>query len=514
MKRPIGIDRFLIAPLFPRWATRILPEGVSSESNMTHAKNRYVPERSLTRRDMMGRLGGLALTGLLGKSSPSTARQTPNILFIMADDHAAHALSCYGSCLNTTPNLDRLAREGMRFANCFVTNSLCAPSRATVLTGKYSHQHGTIDNQVPFDGSQPTFPKWLQRAGYRTAVVGKWHLQSDPTGFDYWNILPGQGAYHNPATIEMGHKRQWQGYVTDLITDWAIDFLKSLGNEPFCLLCHHKAPHRGWEPAPRHAALYEERDLLEPHTFHDDYQNRASPAAHADMRIADMPDYVEKGQPPNLSPEKRKKWNYQRFIKDYLRTVAAVDENVGRLLDYLDKVRLAEDTLVIYTSDNGFFLGDHGWFDKRFMYEESIRIPLLVRYPREISAGTVNGHMILNVDFAPTFLAYAGVPIPGDFQGRSLRPLLRGKSLSNWRTSMYYRYYEYPKPHLAQPHYGVRTERYKLIYYHTLDEWELFDLEKDPHEMENAYADPACAEVVQELKAELDRLRQELNDIT
>lgn len=468
-------------------------------------------EERFTRREMMARLGrwGLAALGPFRLRS----RRPPNILFIMSDDHAAHALSCYGSRINTTPNLDRIAREGMRFAHCFVTNSLCAPSRATLLTGKYSHLHGVKDNATRFDGTQMTFPKLLRKAGYRTGIVGKWHLQSDPTGFDDWNILPGQGRYHNPIFIEMGRKHERQGYVTDIITDLAIEFMERSKGQPFCLLCHHKAPHRGWEPDAKHASLFADRDIPEPETFHDDYRHRASAAAHADMRIADMPDYV-KEHPPNLTPQERKRWNYQRFIKDYLRTVASVDENVGRLLDYLDEKGLAEDTLVIYTSDNGFFLGDHGWFDKRFMYEESIRVPFLVRYPKEVRPGTVDEHIVLNVDWAPTLLDYAGVAIPREMQGRSLRPLLQGRPPKDWRTSMYYHYYEYPAAHRVRPHYGIRTERYKLIHYYTLGEWELFDLEKDPHELRSVYEDPAYEEVVRRLKAELERLRRELGDTT
>jgi arylsulfatase A-like enzyme len=355
----------------------------------------------------------------------------------------------------------------------------------------------------------------LQRAGYTTAIVGKWHLKSEPTGFDYWNVLPGQGRYHNPVFIEMGQRKEYRGYVTDIITDLSLEFLEQARrrNRPFCLLCHHKAPHRGWRPDEKHAHLFEDVEIPEPETFDDDYRSRASAAPHADMRIADMPDY-KREQPAGLSPEAIKRWNYQRFIKDYLRTIASVDENVGRLLRYLDETGLAENTLLIYTTDNGFFLGDHGWFDKRFMYEESLRIPFLVRYPPEVKPGSVDDHIVLNVDFAPTFLDYAGVPIPKDMQGRSLRPLLRGESPPDWRTSMYYHYYEYPGPHRVRPHYGVRTRRYKLIHYYTTGEWELFDLEKDPHELHNVYEAPAYAEVVQRLKGELERLRRELKDTT
>lgn len=439
-------------------------------------------------------------------------RRRPNFIFIMSDDHAAHALSCYGSKIAKTPNLDRLAREGAMFTNCFVTNSLCAPSRATILTGKYAHAHGVLTNAHSLDPKTVTFPQLLQRAGYLTAIVGKWHLKIQPKGFHYWCVLPGQGRYFNPEFVEMGKRKVYKGYVTEVITDLCIEFLKRTKGRPFCLLCHHKAVHRPWRPPPKYARLFEGVEIPYPETFDDDYKNRASAAAHADMRIADMPDYKSE-MPKGLSPEERKKWNYQRFIKDYLRTLKSLDENVGRLLEALDKLGLAENTVVFYTSDNGFFLGDHGWFDKRFMYEESIRVPLLVRYPEEVRPGTKIPHIVLNVDFAPTILDYAGLPIPKDVQGRSIRPLLRGQSPKNWRTAMYYHYYEYPGPHWVLPHYGIRTERYKLIHYYTTGEWELFDLKRDPHEMRNVYHDPAYADVVRKLKAELEGLRRKLGDV-
>jgi len=470
-------------------------------------------ERLMTRRDMIRTMGGLALASQLANLHAAEGKNKPNIVYIMSDDHAAHALSCYGSKVNKTPNLDRIANDGMRFANCFVTNSLCAPSRAAILTGKYGHINGVIDNGAHqrFDGSQQTFPKLLQKAGYKTGLVGKWHLISDPTGFDYWNILPGQGVYHNPVMIEMGQRQKREGYVTDIITDYAIDFVKKSQDQPFCLLYHHKAPHRGWDPDAKHTDMYKEKDMPEPPTFNDDYSNRASAAAHADMRVAEMPDYKQELK-PDMSSEEIKKYNYQRFIKDYCRVIASLDDNVGRMLDYLGSAGLADNTIVIYTSDNGFFLGDHGWFDKRFMYEESLHVPFLVRYPREINPGTVNDRLILNIDYAPMFLDYAGVPIPGDMQGHSLRPLFRGETPKDWRTSMYYHYYEYPDPHRARPQYGVRTADHKLICYHTINEWELFDLKKDPQELKSVYNDPAYADVVKKMKAELERLRAEYND--
>lgn len=469
----------------------------------------------MRRREFLRRTGGLVLTTLL-----KTKR--PNILFIMSDDHAATALSCYAGLINShlkgviqTPNLDKLAREGTLFRNAFVTNALCAPSRATILTGKYTHLHGVRDNSTRFDGSQTTFPKLLQRAGYRTALIGKWHLQSDPEGFDYWCILPGQGLYNDPVFIERGKRIKRQGYVTDIITELCIDWLKQwhadFRSQPFCLLCHHKAPHRPWTPAARHRSLFADIEIPLPPTFDDDYRHRASAAAHADMRIADMPDYA-KEIPPNLSLEERKRWNYQRFIKDYLRCVVAVDESVGALVNHLERLGVLDETLVIYTSDNGFFLGEHGWYDKRFMDEPSIRVPMLVRYPPEVLANEVNESIVLNVDIAPTLLDFAGVEIPSDMQGRSLRPLSQGKRPQDWRTAFYYRYYEYPGPHRVLPHYGIRTERYKLVHYPTTGEWELFDLQVDPNETHNRYGEPKYAKVVKELQSLLGRLKAEMGD--
>ena len=463
-----------------------------------------------------------------------SANRKPNILFIMSDDHASHAMSCYGSRINETPNIDRIAREGMLFENCFCTNSICSPSRASILTGKYSHLNGVKSIEDHFDGRQLTFPKLLQAAGYQTAIIGKWHLghggNADPTGFDYWAVVPGQGEYHNPEFYVMGELRRFDGYATDLITDFSLEWLRRRDkNRPFLLMCHHKAPHRPWEPDEKHKHLYEDVEIPEPETFYDDYATRAQAAVEAKMRIdRDMNDEVDlKGRPPEgLTPLELKKWRYQRYIKDYLRCVASIDDNVGRLLDYLDEEGIAEDTIVIYTSDQGFFLGDHGWYDKRFMYEESLRMPFIVRYPREIKAGSRMGAMALNIDFPCTFLDYAGVPIPGEMQGRSLRPLFRGEVPSGWRTSMYYRYWMHlDEYHNVYSHYGIRTHRYKLIYYYaealgtsgSLEEsrppeWELFDLEKDPYELNNVYSDPAYADTVKALKTELRRLQLEALD--
>ncbi|MDH7568146.1 MAG: sulfatase [Armatimonadota bacterium] len=471
---------------------------------------------AVTRRELLTAAGAAAL-GLAGRGVFPEGTALPNIVWIMSDDHAAHAIGAYGSRINRTPNIDRLAREGVRFDHCFCTNSLCGPARATLLTGQYSHLHGMIDNRGRFDGTRVTFPKLLQQAGYRTGIVGKWHLGSDPTGFDYWNILPGQGAYHNPVMIEMGTRRTRQGYVTDIITDEAIRFVRDAGTQPFCLLYHHKAPHRGWSPDQKHQSLFEGQTIPAPPTFRDDYRNRASAAAHADMRIADMPDYV-KEHPPGMSPDQRAAWNYQRFIKDYLRTIASVDDNVGRFLAFLDEAGLAANTLVVYTSDNGFFLGDHGWFDKRFMYEESLRIPLLIRYPRRTRPRQVERRFVVNIDFAPTLLEAAGLKPPAEMQGTSLLPLLRGDRNVPWRDRIYYHYYEYPQPHRARPHYGLRTERYKLICFPAIadfpEEWELFDLRNDPREMRSIYHDPKHAALVAELKNQLFQLRAQYQDET
>ncbi len=456
----------------------------------------------------------------------------PNIIFIMSDDHASHAMSCYGSRINVTPNLDRIANEGMRFDNCFCTNSICSPSRATILTGTYNHVNGVTTLSTPLDNRLLTFPKLLQQHGYQTAIVGKWHLghgpAHDPAGFDFWRVLPGQGLYHDPEFIDQGGTCVFHGYVTDLITDFALDWLRDRDeSRPFCLLVHHKAPHRPWDPDEKHATLYEDEDIPEPETLDDDYQNRASAAAAATMRIdrdLTLRD-LKQPVPEGLTPQEAKRWKYQRYIKDYLRVVASVDDNVGRLLDYLDAEGLTENTLVIYTSDQGFFLGDHGWYDKRFMYEESLRMPFIVRFPREVQAGTVNKDMILNVDFAPLFLDLAGIDIPAAIQGRSIRPLLQGETPADWRQSMYYRYWMHKAHHNVYAHYGIRTHRYKLIYYYSdalgqpgaIDEtyepeWELFDLKKDPYELHSVYDDPAYAGVVAQLQEELHLRQAEVGD--
>jgi len=472
----------------------------------------------------------------------------PNILFILSDDHAAHAMSCYGSRINQTPNLDRIAEGGMRFDNCFCTNSICTPSRATILSGTYNHINQVTTLDTPMDNRLQTFPRLLRQNGYQTAVFGKWHLGMGPdhcpAGFDDWAVLPGQGRYHNPEFIFKGPNggvmRTVEGYVTDLITDMSLDWLKNRDTgRPFCLLYQHKAPHRPWYPDEKHAGLFLNEEVQEPETLYDDYRNRAVAAKAAMMRVGpNMTSTDLKCEVPGELPEdKLRKWAYQRYIKDYLRVVASIDDNVGRVLDALDEAGLAENTLVIYTSDQGFFLGDHGWYDKRFMYEESLRMPFILRYPREVRPGSTNDDIILNLDFAPLFLDLAGIPSPDEFQGRSFRPILQGQTPPDWRNAMYYRYWMNRSHHNVAAHYGIRTRSHKLIYYYydgcgqagtenglcaddnptiALEglepEWELFDLQKDPREMNNVCDDPAYAEIVKTLRDELHRLQIEAGD--
>jgi arylsulfatase A-like enzyme len=474
--------------------------------------------------------------------SVAHAAERPNILFIFTDDHAAHAISAYGSKINETPNIDRLAREGMLFRNCFCTNSICGPSRAVILTGKHSHLNGFRDNLTPaFDGSQTTFPKLLQQVGYQTAMIGKWHLHSDPTGFDHWSILEaaGQGTYYNPEMRTAQGKVTHHGYTTDIITDQALEWLEKRDeHKPFLLMYQHKAPHREWCPGPKHLTLYDDVEIPEPDTLFDDYEGRSSGAKKQEMTIArhlndkDLKFVL----PNNLTADQRKalqeayepqnkafqeakladkelvRWKYQRYIKDYLRTIASVDDNIGRVLAYLDKTGLAKNTVVIYSSDQGFYLGDHGWFDKRWMYEPSLRMPFIVRWPGVVKPGSEDKHLVQNLDFAQTFLDMAGLKAPDEMQGHSLLPLLKGESPPDWRKSIYYHYYEFPGAHSVPRHYGVRNERYKLIYYYQNQEWELFDLETDPNEMKSHYDDPAYGEIVTAMKAELSRLQSLYQD--
>lgn len=485
------------------------------------------------------------LCGLIVSASASAAPRRPNILFIFSDDHACQGVSAYGSKLIQTPNLDRLANDGMRFDRCLVTNSICGPSRATILTGKYSHRNGFYNNSNSrFDGTQTTFPKLLQQAGYQTALFGKWHLVSDPTGFDAWEILPGQGAYYNPPMLRQGERVRHQGYVSDVITDLSLDWLKQRNPaKPFLLMCQHKAPHREWEPNVKYLGHDRDRPYPEPPTLFDDYAGRGRAERDQDMTIEKTMTArdLKLVAPQQLSPEQRQawdayyeprnaafrqanpqgqdlvRWKYNRYLHDYLACVLSVDESVGRLLKYLDDAGLAENTLVVYSSDQGFFLGEHGWFDKRWIFEESLRTPLLVRWPegmREGKAkpGSVERRIVSNLDLAETFLDAAGVPIPPDMQGRSLLPLLRGAPPADWRESFYYHYYEYPAPHHVRPHYGIVTPRYKLVhFYHSdADYWELFDLEQDPRETRSVFGEPEYAAIQKSLEEQLPRLRAEL----
>ena len=476
---------------------------------------------------------------LMGDPDGGAARaaERPNIIFVFTDDHASHAISAYGSKINQTPHIDRLAREGMLFENCFVTNSICAPSRAVILTGKHSHVNGMIDNVREFDTSQQLFPKLLKKAGYQTAMIGKWHLKAEPTGFDYWKVLIGQGTYYNPKLRTPDGVIQPTGYTTDIVTDLALEWLDTGRDKtkPFMLMYQHKAPHREWQPGPDHLHMYDDVDLPEPPTLFDNYENRTSAASWATMTIArHMNDLDLKFVPPNYFNEEQLKqfndaygpknealqkaglagkelvrWKYQRYVKDYLRCIASVDDNLGRVLDYLDKTGLAENTVVIYSSDQGFYLGDHGWFDKRWMYEESLRMPLVVRWPGVVKPGSRNKDLVQNLDFAETFLDMAGVAVPDDMQGASLVPLLEGNTPDDWRKSVYYHYYEFPGWHDVKRHHGVRTDRHKLVHYYDIGEGELFDLQEDPHELKSVYDDPKYADVRKELEAELTRLREE-----
>jgi arylsulfatase A-like enzyme len=485
------------------------------------------------------------LSVLLAISSATAAEKSrPNILFIFSDDHAWQAISAYGDArkLNSTPNIDRLAKEGIRFDRCLVPNSICGPSRACVLTGKYNHLNGFYNNtNCKFDGSQQTFPKLLQAAGYQTAIVGKWHLMSDPTGFDYWEVLNGQGVYYNPPMVRNGERVKHEGYVTDIITDNSIDWLKKRDkSRPFLLMCQHKAPHREWSPALRHLNFDKDREYALPDTLFDDYSGRGAAERGQDMTIEKTmtpfdckltplqglnPEQLkewnayyeprnENFRAANLSGKELIKWKYNRYMHDYLACVQAVDENVGRLLKYLDDEGLADNTIVVYSSDQGFFLGEHGWFDKRWIFEESLRTPLLVRWPGHTKPGTTSKDIVSNIDFAGTFLEAAGLSIPTDLQGHSMVPVLEGKTPADWRKSFYYQYYEYPAPHRVRPHYGVVTDRYKLVYLEPFGEeqgyWELFDLEKDPHEMKSVYGQADYEGTQTELKNELGRLRSEL----
>lgn len=492
--------------------------------------------------------------------------ERPNIVFIMSDDHAYQAISAYDERLIYTPNIDRIAREGMLFTNASVTNSICAPSRATILTGKHAHIHGKIDNVFPFDTTNITFPQILHDSGYQTAMFGKLHFGNNPKGFDEFKILPGQGDYYNPDFITSDGDTSIQGYVTDIITDMTLDWLGNRREEdkPFMLFYLHKASHREWFPAPRHYKEFTQRTFPEPATLFDDYEGRGTAAKEAEMNLlehmtisADNKIYPELAKElgveepsewgyrvfkskysrfteeqkqewdaiygpineefaelyPTMDDSTFMRWKYQRYMQDYLACVAAIDENVGRVLDYLDENGLSDNTIVVYTSDQGFYLGEHGWFDKRFIYDESFLTPLLVKWPKKIKPGTVSNAMVQNLDFAQTFLEAAGVEAPEDMQGESLMPLLQGDNKQWGRDAAYYHYYECPGAHMVKRHYGIVTEDYKLAhFYYDIDEWELYDRKKDPRELNNVYDDPAYAKVVEELTQKLYELREQYKD--
>ncbi len=499
-------------------------------------------------------------------------QKRPNILFIMADDHAAKAIGAYGSGLNRTPNLDRIAHDGMRLDHCYVTNSICTPSRAAILTGTYNHVNGVTTLNTWFNNRLPHVAKHLRSGGYRTAMFGKWHLgeglSHQPTGFDDWCVLPGQGDYYDPAMVDPDGMRYERGYATTIITDKCLDWLEARDAErPFFMMCHHKAPHRTFQPDMKHMSLFEGETIKVPDTFDDDYKNRARAACEARMRIkldmtyedlglAQPEGYDTVGEADGPHPGSRKvpnpevptglvlldkntgerftfetrrdleQFKYQRYIKRYLRTVASIDDNVGRLLDKLEALGLADDTIVIYTSDQGFFLGEHGWFDKRFIYEESFQMPFLVRYPAGFGKGSSNA-IVTNVDFAPTFLDYAGLPIPSYMQGRSMRPVLEGRTPTDWQDIAYHRYWMHKDSiHNAFAHYGIRDQRYKLIYWYNeaLDqpganqgdeapEWELFDCQEDPLELFNVFGDPAYRDTLKAMIAKLDAKMAEIGDV-
>jgi arylsulfatase A-like enzyme len=498
------------------------------------------------------------LTLLALSTCALAAEQRPNILFIFSDDHALMGLGAYGSKVAKTPNLDRLAKEGMLFRHCLVTNSICGPSRATVLTGKFNHINGFPDNSSYFDNTQQTYPKLLQKAGYQTCVIGKWHLESDPTGFDEWCVLPGQGSYYNPDFITAKGKEKVEGYCSDIITDKALAWLKEGrdSSKPFMLCYWHKAPHREWSPGPQELSLYDNVVIPEPPTLFDDYEGRASPARNHEMGIdKHMGLNYDLKMPPllgetdagsggrrdawynrmtdnqraawdahynpindafrkaNLQGKDLVSWKYQRYMKDYLSTVAGVDRNVGRVLEWLKESGLDKNTVVVYSSDQGFYLGEHGWFDKRWMYEESLHTPLMVRWPGVVKPGSENENLVSTVDFAETFLDIAGAAVPSDMQGRSFLPLLKGEKVENWRKAHYYHYYEYPQPHHVAAHYGVRTETgYKLVHYYATDEWELFDLNKDPQELKSVYAEADYASIKESLLLQMKELQVQYQD--
>lgn len=503
-------------------------------------------------------LTGAAAVASLPSCAPKQAEpQGPyNIVYIMTDDHTAQMMSCYDRRYVHTPNLDRIAEDGVRFTNSFVANSLSGPSRACMITGKHSHANGFADNEpgTVFDNTQQTFPKLLQAAGYQTAVVGKWHLKSIPTGFDYWEIIPGQGDYYNPRFITPQDTLRNEGYISDLITDKSLKWLDERDKEkPFCILIHHKACHREWQPDLKYLNEYEDTTFPIPDTFYDNYEGRVAAQAQEmsiakDMKLVADNKIIPKDEKSRdyrsykyavsrLTPEEKAvydefygkisedfyaknpqgndlaEWKFQRYMRDYAKVVKSVDDNVGRVLDYLEANGLKENTLVVYTSDQGFYMGEHGWFDKRFMYEESFRTPLVMSLPDGFERKGDIEEMVQNIDYAPTFLELAGVPVPEDIHGESIVPLLKGEKPASWRKSLYYHYYEFPAVHMVKRHYGVRTERYKLIhFYNDIDVWELYDLQEDPKELNNLYGKEGYDQITKELMQELKKLQEQYDD--
>ncbi len=457
--------------------------------------------RNISRRDFIkvssAGLLGTAMT--LGTQSCLGTGARPNFVFFMTDDQRWDAMSCAGNEILKTPNMDRIAREGIRFENMFVTTSLCGPSRATFLTGKYVHNHGVRVNGGELSLDQKTFPEWLKEAGYETAFIGKWHNRDlgKGRGFDYTFGFEGQGRYNDPIISEnFGPPQEYKGHVTDILADHAVKYLERGRDKPFCLLLWFKAPHRSWIPDKRFESVYQETKMPEPPTFDDTYEGRPDAVKNADMKIGDFDDV------PDLDT----------FLKNYYRTLLGVDENVGRILDALDRLGYTKNTVVIYSGDNGFFLGEHHFFDKRLMYEPSIRVPLLVRYPKMIRPGTTNQEMVLNVDVAPTILSLAGVEVPVDMDGKNMKSLLEGKGVL-WRKDFLYEYYEYPAVHMVRKNRGIRTQRWKFIhYFEEPEEFELYDIQNDPYEVNNLYTNPAYMDVVAQLKARMIELRRELKD--
>jgi len=508
-------------------------------------------KETITRRQMLASMGGAVLGSALAPQlvaeqthlPPGQPREAagkpssrPNILWITAEGVPLSVLSCYGSRIMQTPNIDRIASEGMRFENSFVTNALCAPSRATLLTGKYSNLNGMRSNPPDttmgvttstFDPAQETLPKILRRAGYQTGLVGKWHLVANPgeAGFDSFIFKRNAGGpYYAPGgylrNAKLGDntivEKSYPGYITDNITDFAMEGMKQF-TQPFFMMIQFFNDHRPFDPPHKYEHIYDEVRFPEPGTFYDDYSHRASAAREARMHIADMPDF---DPPADLTTRQRKQWNYQQFMRHFLGTLRSQDDNIGRLLKFLDDNQFSENTIIVFTGDHGFFMGDHGWFDKRFMYEQALRVPWLIRYPGVVKPGSTSRDWVVNIDNAPTVLELAGLPVPSDMQGRSLVPLFNGNAPADWQRSMYYHYYEFAPPHWVFPHYGIRTDRYKLIYYYTVNEWELFDLEKDPDEMENLFAwsgykiHPDYAAILPGLVSQLKAMREKYKDNT